>query len=269
MAEGGSFGGFALEAYVVPKCGMDKKVQYGTMPKASLEAGGLFADVKSRANAAPGPEKYFKDFLEKSWTAKASGGTFGKVGRDGPKQDSKTPAVGQYDASTGIALTRPRTRGGMMSKTDRGSIFYDAAMKNSKNSPPPGKYDAVMPTKKKVAVPKFYHDQNKSRLPKSGNNLGPGVYNPNHAAIEKRPPNYASSKDPSRSFLDTLVKQKEKIPAPGHRGIPESKNVDRIGWAKHTNQILNDRASSAGVTTRCGSSVVSTPLSTPRPATTG
>eukprot|EP00747_Dinoflagellata_sp_TGD_P178612 gnl/TRDRNA2_/TRDRNA2_27853_c0_seq1.p1 gnl/TRDRNA2_/TRDRNA2_27853_c0~~gnl/TRDRNA2_/TRDRNA2_27853_c0_seq1.p1 ORF type:complete len:273 (-),score=36.63 gnl/TRDRNA2_/TRDRNA2_27853_c0_seq1:167-985(-) len=260
---GGGGNGFAMEGYTVPKCTLPERTKYGTMPKAKLEAGGMFASVKQRADAAPGPEKYFKDMYEKSWTAKSPGGSFSKVGREGPKPKNEGPAVGTYDTQSSQVVSR--TTGGLMSKTDRTSVFWDEAQKNCKNSPAPGKYDPVVPQSYKVVSPRFHNTENVSRNPTKPSTLGPGVYNVSHKLCEKRTLTYSSSKGSPKSYLDSIVKAKEKLPAPGHKGVPDSKVIDTVGTYKHCAIILNDRARGPMPARMAGSHIVSN-LSTPMSA---
>eukprot|EP00928_Gymnodinium_smaydae_P048627 TRINITY_DN32525_c0_g1_i1.p1 TRINITY_DN32525_c0_g1~~TRINITY_DN32525_c0_g1_i1.p1 ORF type:complete len:286 (+),score=43.27 TRINITY_DN32525_c0_g1_i1:124-858(+) len=228
--------GFALDEYVAPRHGAQSSAPQHTMPKASLEVGGMLADVKNRAKV-PGPEMYNKGFLEKSFNAKAAGGTFAKGSKEYQKAATKTPSVGHYE-TVSVQCT-PKVKGGSMGKNDRGCYFLDVGMKHSKNVPAPGKYDAVVPGAKPKA-PIFAQSKTESRNPAKPSQIGPGHYQIDHSLVEKRQPIYSSPREATKSFLDKAIKGKEKLPAPGHNGTLESKVEDRAGRRVHMAKLLGD-----------------------------
>jgi len=230
--------GFALAEYVVPRAGFGPTIPGGTMPKAPNEKGAFFSQVQRQASKVPGPEHYNKEFLNKSFTKESMGGKFSTLPRGWGKVDKKSPAVGQYETLS--QQCSPRTKGGTMPKRDRGCLFYDIATKQSKWLQAPGKYDAAG-VGEKVKVLSFNSSKTESRNPHKPNTVGPGYYNPNFAHTEDRVPSYTGSKEPNKSFLELGLKQKANMPAPGHRGIPDSKVLDREGGRKHATMILNDR----------------------------
>ncbi|CAE6970012.1 unnamed protein product [Symbiodinium sp. CCMP2592] len=115
--------GFALEAYLVPKCGFQPIVPGGTIPKAPNEAGSLFTEVKKNAKY-PGPDHYKKE--GKPFGQKAKLGMFSRINRDEKDPKKNWPSVGQYQSTSDV--TTPRTRGGIMAKSTRGCLIYDQAL---------------------------------------------------------------------------------------------------------------------------------------------
>mmetsp|Transcript_20389 Transcript_20389/g.43494 ORF Transcript_20389/g.43494 Transcript_20389/m.43494 type:complete len:242 (-) Transcript_20389:229-954(-) len=227
--------GFALPEYVVPKSGLGRTINGGTIPKASTEFGGMLAEIK-RVAKNPGPEQYNKDCLNKPFS-QSKGGAFSKLAREYPKGNMKNPAVGTYE--TASPLITPRTKGGLMTKTERGCLFYDQAISDSKWKPAPGKYETEQ--KGHIATHSFHHTTTESRTPKKPSVVGPGYYDVDRRPVEKRVPVYSSSHEATKSYLDTHVKGKDKLPAPGHFGPPEAKNEDRQGRRKHLGHVLQDR----------------------------
>jgi len=233
-------GGFALDEYITPRCDHYKTiVPGGTMPKATSNVGSMLAEV-AKAAKVPGPEAYNKEFLNKPFTARSKGGTFSKLTREWGPSQPKSPSVGQYETET--PATKPKLRGGMMAKTDRGCYFYDRAVKGSQWKPAPGKYDGDKPPAHKQS-PSFASPRTESRdvAGRKAPTVGPGYYTPNYVPVEKKVAGFTSSKEETKSFLDRLTKEKEKVPAPGHNGIPESKVEDRLGKKMHSNMLLTDR----------------------------
>eukprot|EP00931_Biecheleriopsis_adriatica_P068443 TRINITY_DN42397_c0_g1_i1.p1 TRINITY_DN42397_c0_g1~~TRINITY_DN42397_c0_g1_i1.p1 ORF type:complete len:245 (-),score=45.71 TRINITY_DN42397_c0_g1_i1:86-820(-) len=231
--------GFALAEYVVPRCGQQQTVPFGTVPKASNEAGSMFNEGKRKAKE-PGPEKYHQDILQKGFgSQKAKYGTFSKLAREGIAPNSKkpSPSVGTYESFS--HLTSPRLRGGIMAKSPRGCLFYDQAVSESRWKPSPGKYDGKKP-EKHLDCPTFYTEIGQSRVPKKAGGLGPGYYTPNYLSTEKKLPAYSSPKEEGGSFTDTQ-KGKDKVPGPGSNGVPDPKGLDRSGRQKHCRRILGDK----------------------------
>lgn len=253
--------GFALPEYVVPRTGYDPSTPGGTIPKASNEVGSLFAKPK-KAVSGPGPQHYHQDFLTKPFGGKLSS-KFSKLDRNWVQDPGKSPAVGQYESFSD--LTSPRTRGGKMPKSDRGCLFYDQAVSDSKWKPAPGKYNANK-VEKHLTSPTFHEPTGTPRVAKKANQLGPGYYSPNWEPMEKRPPSFSGSKEEWRS----AKAPKDKTPAPGHNGIPESKLEDRSGRQKHCRKLLGDivvtpRKPRAPATPRMGGTPRT--VGTPRKAT--
>jgi hypothetical protein len=225
--------GFALSEYVVPHCGFSPRCTGGKMSKAAADAGGLF-DVVKRGGKGPGPDAYHKDALARPFHTGAKGGTFSKLTRDHdgivPKA-TKGPSPGQYEIQAAATVTTPRTRLGVLSKKPRGCVMYDIAVKESTWKQGPGKYEPKT-TDAHQGVPHFNSSKGVKEF-KAGTNLGPGHYTLNHVQCEKRVISHSSPKEASRSMLDKALKEKEKSPAPGHNGIPESKVEDLDGRRKH------------------------------------
>lgn len=205
------------------------------MPKASKDFGSIFAQVVN-AGKVPGPEYYNKTSLNEPFSKKARGGQFSKLARDWRHATNKSPAVGQYD--TICQACSPRIPGGIMPKTERRCYPVDKAKKL--DTPAPGKYNAEKPESNRT-VPNFSHHKNESRNPQKPPAVGPGYYKPNYEQTQVRIPSYSNCKEASTSYLDRLLKGKDKTPAPGHHGIPEAKNNDRLGQCKHVQRLLGDR----------------------------
>lgn len=228
--------GFALAEYQVPRAGHPPSVQFGTIPKAPNEAGSLFTEAKKTAKY-PGPDAYHKDFLNRTWAAKASGGGFSKLSRDGDLKKKNSPSVGTYESHS--TLCSPKIRGGIMPKTARGCLFYDQAVSDSKWKPAPGKYEPKRP-EKHLDCPQFTVETGVSRVPKKTGLLGPGHYTPNFAQTEKAPVVYSGSKEEGNNFLEKRA-SKDKTPAPGSNGIQDPKALDRVGKQNHCRRLLADR----------------------------
>jgi len=228
--------GFALAEYVVPKAGHMKGITGGTMTKANAEVGSMLSEVK-RISKNPGPEQYNQNFLNKSFAGQARSGTFSKLKREFV-QNVKNPAVGQYN--TICPQCSPRTRGGLLPKTERGCIFYDHAVNESKWKQSPGKYEGNKPQMHKTC-PAFQSTSTESRVPKKSHQVGPGYYTVDHKHVEPKVPCFTSSRDVAKSYVEEAAKGKDKLPAPGHNGIAEAKNEDRQGKRKHATRILGDR----------------------------
>mmetsp|Transcript_59922 Transcript_59922/g.106593 ORF Transcript_59922/g.106593 Transcript_59922/m.106593 type:complete len:241 (+) Transcript_59922:82-804(+) len=226
--------GFAMDAYVVPKNGLDPTTVGGTMAKASNEVGSVFSKAKK---TSPGPDTYHKDILTRKTDKKAPGGPFSKLSRDGVKHKVVAPAVGQYQSHS--ALSTPRTRGGIMPKTPRGCLFYDQAVTESKWKPAPGKYEPK-PPEKHTECPMMTVETSASRMPKKPNALGPGYYSLNYQHTEKKPLAYSGTKEENRNYLDKKL-SKDKTPGPGVNGIPDPKVHDRDGRRKHCAKLLADK----------------------------
>lgn len=209
------------------------------MAKSAKEKGGLFSEVDRLADAAPGPEKYHKDILNRNFVGKTRGGQFSKLGRENTsKIKIVLPAVGSYERDAAIDKTSPRTRGGQVSKMDRKCFFWESALKN--DLPAPGKYDAKK-TEVHLKSPRFDSPKTESRSPRKPSAMGPGYYNPSFTTVEKTVPVYSGSKRNDKSFLDEIVNKKDQTPAPGHVGIPFSKVEDRRAKQLHSARLLLDR----------------------------
>lgn len=236
-------GGFALDEYVVPKYGIVADQLGGTMPKSAKDAGGLFSGVKKHAEAVPPPDFYFKETSPSGPFAKTcKGGKFSQLSRMGQSVLFKGggPAVGQYQ--TFCQLTSPRTKGGLMAKTDR-KCYVEGAIKHSVDLPAPGKYDPKY-QEKTMTSPLFGKSAEKTepRVPIKKPSVGPGSYNPSYEFTEKSVPNYSGSKGKqAANYLDTFVSQKAFVPPPGHVGIPTSKVRDEKGSRMHSARLLQDR----------------------------
>lgn len=241
MGEEGIAFTFALDEYQVPRHGKENGVLGGTMTKADKDKGGLFASVHRQADAAPGPEKYHKDILERSFVDHLKGGKFSNVGRDWRNGKSTVPSVGTYKTDLAFEKIQKRARGGKISNGDRKCWMTEDA-ENNKDSPAPGKYDP-MKKEKHLHSPVFNSPRTESRVPKKQSAMGPGYYNPIHSAYEKRVLVYSGTKEDAKTFIDKIFskKEKDKTPAPGHVGIPSSHWEDRAGKALHSARLLLDR----------------------------
>merc|ERR1719272_836938 len=100
----------------------------------------------------------------------------------------RLPAVGQYDTTN--THTTPRTKGGLMSKTERTCIMWEEAVSRSKWVPAPGKYNGKA-MEGNTRVPQFSTPRNESRMPKKAPPTGPGYYNPDFRSTECAQPSYS------------------------------------------------------------------------------
>eukprot|EP00403_Amphidinium_massartii_P012872 CAMPEP_0178427702 /NCGR_PEP_ID=MMETSP0689_2-20121128/29882_1 /TAXON_ID=160604 /ORGANISM="Amphidinium massartii, Strain CS-259" /LENGTH=234 /DNA_ID=CAMNT_0020049419 /DNA_START=83 /DNA_END=783 /DNA_ORIENTATION=+ len=232
--------GFALEEYVVPKIQHPlDTVLGGTFPKAANDKP-FYAQAAENARHSPGPEHYHKDFLSKGLADKAVGGQFSKVSRNAfgnPKGKSGGACVGQYDVHS--ALTTPRTRGGQMSKRDRGCFFYDQAIRTARHHQAPGKYEPVFPAQspRVVSFSPRRPDPSEARAGQSG--VGPGQYTVNFNQVEIQPPSYSTSKEVTTSHIDKHVKTRSHVlPSTGNPEPKLNKVVDLHGAAKHVRRLL-------------------------------
>jgi hypothetical protein len=230
-------GGFALVEYITPRSGLQRTAVSNTVPKAGKEFGGMLQEVKARAKV-PGPEHYNKNFLDKSFAGKALGGTFTKLAREMGVKAPKTPSVGHYNTDP----AERKVQGGIMCKSDRNCYFIDTAIRQGKNNPAPGKYDGVSP-RPHTSTTKWDVSKTESRKTDAmrAQKVGPGHYTLNYAPTERHQPIYSAPKDPSRSFLDSHLKHKDSIPAPGTHSVQATKVEDRSGRRKHMSKLLADR----------------------------
>lgn len=207
------------------------------MPKAANAHGGMFENLeKPNDDKPPGPGFYFKDRNEKTFVKEARGGTFSKLSREWGRNADKTPAAGQYET-----MTAQRTRGGLMSRRDRVCAFVKIAEKmNTWHPGGPGKYDAKK-TEKHTRVPNFTSPRTESRNGDKPTQVGPGYYNPSYVQTDVKPPSYSSSKESSGTFMNKIHNDKDKIPFPWYKDMPESKVHDKIGSRKHCAKLMNDR----------------------------
>merc|ERR1719473_648478 len=99
---------------------------------------------------------------------------------------------------------------------------------------------------KHVNIPTFSNAKTESRLKKekNGSSMGPGHYEPSFASTEKKVLVYSGSKEANSSFLDKLLKRKDKTPDASicYVDQPLSKVEDRQGRAKHAKLIVLDRS---------------------------
>jgi len=241
MVDVGMIGfGIADDVYIAPRCGLEQHITASSFPKASLESGGLFQNV-IKASKVPGPEAYNKDLLKKSFAEKAKLGSFSKLTRGwGISGGSKGAAVGQYDSV--CASQVPKVKGGIISKAPRGCYLFDKALKGSQNTQAPGKYNADQPSAHQPGMA-YTMAKTESRRPKKATAVGPGYYHINYDPCEKQAVSNTLTKEALKSFLDRMIKGKDKTPGPGHMGIPEPKVQDRQGQSKHTARLLADRQS--------------------------
>lgn len=204
------------------------------MPKN--EGGGFFAGLSKTAGNAPGPGHYHKEDARK-----CAGGNFSRLARDYGKNFEKSPAVGQYEVSS--IQTTPRTRGGLMSRTDRRCIFSLMADKQAAWQPNgPGTYDRKdVGENLKKAGPSFTAAKTESRIPKKQSQVGPGYYNPNHMWTEKKTPCYSGSKEAGGNYLSGIYSNSATFPAYKDISMANVKVEDRIGTRNHVHKLLMDR----------------------------
>jgi hypothetical protein len=227
--------GFALVEYVVPKTGFPSTTKFGTCSKAPTSSGSLFNVAD---NKVPGPQHYHQS--PAAFASKATGGGFSKLGREkGGGMDVKASS-GSYEVNRN--QTTPNSISFSMSKKDRGCAHIDFAINQAKWTPSPGKYDGEKP-EPHMKSPRFdqQHTDSRNAGKKGAPVLGPGYYDPNTAQTLKSTPKHPWSKSATTSFLEMHTKEKDKIPAPGHHGIPESKVEDRKGRKVHVTRLLGDR----------------------------
>lgn len=229
--------GFALDEYLVSRHGPAPGIKGGTMAKATNVAGGIVDELAKSADKAPGPGYYFKDALDKNFVKFARGGTFSRLTRDGNKSKDHTPSVGQYDTN----IPPSKTRGGLMSRNDRVCAFAKMAERtNLWNPNGPGKYDPKIADKHR-ASPNFVSPRTESRNPKKASQVGPGYYNPSFAQVDFKPPAYSTSKEESGTFMNRQNKDRNALPFPWYKDMPDSKVHDRLGTRKHCKKLLKDR----------------------------
>jgi len=231
--------GFALTEYQVPKFGMPKQIFGGTMPKASGKYSSHLGQVEKQAAKTPGPGHYDLSTLDaKNW--KSRGGKFVKCARDKGHKLNKTPPCSQYNVEDAKNAVMTKTPGGKLSKADRGSHLEDTAQYRSAMIPAPGKYDPK--DSRKITTPSFSHATNSARSPgRVPGAPGPGHYKVQHDLCTPRAPMWAHDKAPQKTLLDMLCKDKAKLPAPGHCGIPNQTKVDQQGRCKHAKLLLESR----------------------------
>jgi len=225
--------GFALPEYVAPRVGAKKTTMFGTMAKASTEHGSCFTESKKKAKG-PGPEQY-QQLLSKDFNHKAKGGTFSKLERGFGKNGTKNPAVGQYESSS--QHCEPKIMGGTLPKTERKGGFENT---KDGHKQAPGKYDGLAPEPHKPG-PQFQSSVTESRMPKPASKVGPGYYALDYKQTETKVPCYGGSQEKAKSYLDAHVKGMDKLPGPGHTGIPDSKVHDRTGKRLHSARLVADR----------------------------
>lgn len=243
--------GAALSSYVVPKLDakdyIKNRIFGGTMPKEPSDKNNFIAMVQKLAEKTPGPNKYnVTEMDDKKWK-NAKGGRFAKLSREVKPRSAKSPSLGQYNLDLGFGLTTPRTPGGPMSKGERKSGVYNTARIRAERTPAPGKYEVAAEPEKNMRPSAYFRSHtNESALAKENRKQsapGPGEYDIKYAPVEKRVPVWGSSKGEVTTFIDKLIKDKSKMPAPGHNGIVEPKMLDRTGQALHTARLLSDRGS--------------------------
>jgi len=213
--------GFALAEYEVPKFGLPNKVPGGTMPKDAGEFTSRLGQIKRQAAKCPGPGMYVG---HKDWKLNR-GFLFAKCARDKGLRMNKVPAPGHYENASSMAMTRPRSIGGQLSKGTKRSFLDNVAEKAGK-TPAPDKYQPKF-QEAHLPAPSFDIKKTESRMPKKTLAPGPGHYEPKYASIEKVPPNYGTSKETAKSFVDRVTKLKEKLPAPGHYEMTKLEKISR------------------------------------------
>lgn len=232
--------GQAMDAYVVPKHGLDTPVLGGTMPMCDKDKGGLFAEVHRMGENAPGPSKYQDAVLTRSFVQNAKGGKFSTMQRVGlgGNLNRNAPSVGSYEVGAARDMISPRVKGGKMTQKDRKNVFWDAAVRNTQ--PAPNRYNPQY-NEANVCVPSFAKPITSPRINTKAAALGPGHYTPNFTNTEKRVIAYVGSKSGAQSYLDELLKKKDKTPAPGHVDVRETGIEDRAGKVMHAHVLLRDR----------------------------
>lgn len=221
MAEGGGAGGFALTEYVVPKSGLLERVPGGQLPKDPGTHSSRLAQVVKAAGKTPGPGKYdSKGTLGKRMFL------FSKTDKDKYNvKSAPTPAPGKYNMVE-TSKFRPRVTGGQIPKGKGHRPIY-----NTSEGPAPGKYDPKL-SENHVMAPSMQKRVTESRrdaLQRSQSVPGPGRYSPSFELQEIKEANYSVPKsafDKTR-FVDTVVRSRSFLPAPGKYDLVKLEKVSR------------------------------------------
>lgn len=232
---------FAIAEYVVPKFGFAKTVPGGTMPKDTGEKQSRLGQIKKHAAEVPGPGHYDMLSRDQKRLAKVLMGTFSKTPRDTLYKGSKPPPVGHYNAD--YNSIKPRLPNGKVGQSPRVCAIVDTAERRSRMSPTLGFYKPNDPTYR-VPSPSFSHGGKRASSAPPGKKYampGPGSYEVKYSQTEELPPYYTSNKEPKKTFIDRIQKEKGKVPAPGHVPI-DSKGVNHRSPKLHAQKLLADRA---------------------------
>jgi len=248
---------FALEEYTCPKFGFSRTVPGGTMPKDSGEKNSRLGQIKKHSANVPGPGHYDMSAAEQKRWARALMGTFSKMPRDKHNGGNKTPPVGYYNFNPDVV--KPRLKNGKVSQSPRVCAIVDTAERRSRNSPTLGFYKPNDPTYR-VPTPSFVHGGKRaSSAPPGKNNKnsapGPGSYEIKYMQVDNEMPwsevkkeqqKETFNKEPKKTFIDKIQKDKAKVPAPGHVGNPDAAKIhNKVSPRLHCLKLLQDRPISA------------------------
>lgn len=234
--------GFALPEYVTPKVETVIHIPGGSMARSSGTHGSMFNPSRVQgATGNLGPGAYNVGVHdEKYWASR--GHTVSKSARDHRMRPKATPSVGQYQVAAALEVISPRIPGGTMTKTQKGCVPYDQAVRTAKGLPDPGGLNPSRGSSEPRGIANMKLATGRARpAPKA--TPGPGSYELNYTQCDETIPSYTCGKSNHKFILDDLKTEKAKIPAPGYLGIPEesAKPFDRQGPIKHGKKLLRDR----------------------------
>jgi len=234
--------GFALPEYVTPKVETVIHVPGGSMARSSGEHGSMFNTSRVQgATASIGPGAYnVTAHDEKYWASR--GHTVSKSARDHRMRPRNGPSVGSYQVATALDLISPRIPGGTMTKSQKGCVVYDRAVRTAKGLPDPGALNPNKPAEVR-GITNMKLVTGRVRPTPQKPTPGPGSYELNYTQCDETVPSYTCARNKHRFILDEMMTDKAKIPAPGYLGIPEesAKAMDRQGPIKHSKKLLRDR----------------------------
>eukprot|EP00746_Dinoflagellata_sp_MGD_P165609 gnl/MRDRNA2_/MRDRNA2_94985_c0_seq1.p1 gnl/MRDRNA2_/MRDRNA2_94985_c0~~gnl/MRDRNA2_/MRDRNA2_94985_c0_seq1.p1 ORF type:complete len:257 (+),score=51.90 gnl/MRDRNA2_/MRDRNA2_94985_c0_seq1:95-865(+) len=248
---------FALEEYTCPKFGFGKTVPGGTMPKDSGEKQSRLGQIKKHSANVPGPGHYDMGVMDQKKWARVLMGTFSKMPRDSLFHRNKTPPVGYYAANPDVV--KPRLKNGKVSQSPRVCAIVDTAERRGRASPTLGLYKPNDPTYR-VPTPSFAHGGKRASSvpPGKGNKNGapgPGSYEIKYTQVDQESPwtegkkadaKETFNREPKKTFIDKIQKDKAKVPAPGHVGNPDAAKVhNKVSPRLHGLRLLQDRPISA------------------------
>mmetsp|Transcript_6486 Transcript_6486/g.12596 ORF Transcript_6486/g.12596 Transcript_6486/m.12596 type:complete len:246 (-) Transcript_6486:108-845(-) len=235
--------GFALPEYVTPKVETVIHIPGGSMTRSSGEHGSMFKTSRVQgATGSLGPGTYnLASHDEKYWASR--GHTVSRSARDYRMKSRQTPSVGQYQVATGMDMISPRIQGGTMTKSLKGCVHYDQAVRLAKGLPDHGSLNPRRGSSEPRGIANMKLQAGRMRPAPLRPTPGPGSYELNYAQCDETVPSYTCAKGTPRFILDELQAKKAKIPAPGYMGIPEetAKVMDRQGPIKHSRNLLRDR----------------------------
>lgn len=235
--------GFALPEYVTPKVLTHIHVPGGSMTKSSGDHASMFRPSGLQGvTGTLGPGAYNVEKMdEKYWASR--GHSVSKSARDYRMKVKQTPSVGQYQVAAALEMISPRIPGGTMTKSTKGCVPYDRAVRTAKSLPDAGSLNPHRNSSQSKGIVNMKLATGRTRPNPMKNAPGPGHYELNYAQCDERIPSYTCGKSNHKFILDDLKTEKSKLPAPGYLGIPEesAKSMDRRGPIKHSKHLLRDR----------------------------